>query len=87
VALLKAVTVKMVIKSFKIPSLAVFFVAICELIYFYTSLAYSTDLLIYVAVEQIINRSTFASLINFGSNSMLLVPNKRQFLNNYIEFF
>jgi hypothetical protein len=38
-----------------------FFVTICDLVYFYTSLAYSTDSLIYIAAEQIIIRSTFDS--------------------------
>jgi hypothetical protein len=42
---LKTVTKKTVIESFKSPSLSVF-VTICDLVYFYTSLAYSTDLLI-----------------------------------------
>jgi hypothetical protein len=41
---IKAVTMKTVIERFKSPSLAGFFVAICDLIYFYTSLAYSTHL-------------------------------------------
>jgi hypothetical protein len=40
---LKAVTKKTVIESFKSPSLAGFFVIICDLVYFYTSLAYSTN--------------------------------------------
>jgi hypothetical protein len=71
---------KTVIESFKSPSLSGFFVTICGFVYFYTSLAYLADLLILVAAEQIIIRSTFAfgditSLINFGSNSMLLMPN------------
>jgi hypothetical protein len=43
---LKAVTKKMVIESFESPSWAGFFVTICNLVYFYTSLAYWTDLLI-----------------------------------------
>jgi hypothetical protein len=43
---LKTVTKKTVIESFKNPSLAGFFVTICDLVYFYTSLAYSTDVLI-----------------------------------------
>jgi hypothetical protein len=34
------------IESFKSPSLAGVFVTICDFVYFYTSLAYSTDLLI-----------------------------------------
>jgi hypothetical protein len=43
---LKAVTEKTIIESFKSPSLAGVFVTICDLVYFYTSLAYSKDLLI-----------------------------------------
>jgi hypothetical protein len=42
---LKAVTMKTVTESFKSPSLAGFFVTICDLVYFYTSLAHSKDLL------------------------------------------
>jgi hypothetical protein len=49
------------IKSLKSPFLAGFVVTFSDLVYFYTSLAYSTDLLIYVAVEQIIIRNTLAS--------------------------
>jgi hypothetical protein len=60
----------MVRKSFENPSVAGFFVTICDLfvtylrpicVYFHTSLKYSTDLLILVAVEQIFIRRTFAS--------------------------
>jgi hypothetical protein len=40
VTLLKAVTMKMVIESLKNPSLAGFFVTVCDLFYFYTSLAF-----------------------------------------------
>jgi hypothetical protein len=46
VYLLKVVTMKMVIESFKSYSLSGFFVTIFDLVYFYTSLAYSKDLLI-----------------------------------------
>jgi hypothetical protein len=52
---------QLVLESFKSLSLAGFFVTICDFVYFYTSLAYSTDLLIWVAAEEIIIRSTFAS--------------------------
>jgi hypothetical protein len=55
------VTMKTVIESFKSPFLSGSFVTICDLDYFYTSLAYSTDLLIKVVVEQISIRSVFAS--------------------------
>jgi hypothetical protein len=48
------------IKSLKSPFLAGFVVTFSDLFYFYTSLAYSTDLPS-VAVEQIIIRNTFAS--------------------------
>jgi hypothetical protein len=43
---LKAVTMKTVIESFKSPSIPGFFVTICDFVYFYTSLPYSTDFLI-----------------------------------------
>jgi hypothetical protein len=49
---------QLVLESFESPVLADFFVTICNLVYFYTSQAYSTDLL---TVEQIIIRSTFTS--------------------------
>jgi hypothetical protein len=42
--------------------LADFFVTICDLVYFYTSLAYSKDLLLFVAVEKIIIRSTIDTI-------------------------
>jgi hypothetical protein len=44
--LAKMVTIKTVKESFKHPFLSGFFVTLCGLVYFYTSLAYSTDLLI-----------------------------------------
>jgi hypothetical protein len=42
---LKSVTKKTVIESFKSPALAVFFVTICDLVYFYTSLAWAMAVL------------------------------------------
>jgi hypothetical protein len=84
---------KNVIETFKSHILAGFFVTICDLVYFYTSLAYSTDLLIYVAAEQIIIRSTFTSsevtstsLINFGNNSICLCPIMAVFKQNTRTF-
>jgi hypothetical protein len=58
---LKAVTMNTVIESFKNPSLSGYLMTVCDFVYFYTSLPYSYNLLIYVAAEQIIIKSTFDS--------------------------
>jgi hypothetical protein len=78
---LNVVTMKTVKLSFISPSLAGFFVIICYLVYFYTSLTYSTNL-----YRTNINQksvcfwwSNITSLLNFGSNYMLLMFNKWQF--------
>jgi hypothetical protein len=63
---LKAVTMRLVLESFKSPSLFGFFVTICDLVYFYTSL---NNFLKHFCFWW----SNITSLINFGSNSMLAV--------------
>jgi hypothetical protein len=80
------VTMKTVVESFKSPSIPGFFVTICDFVYFYTSLPYSTDFLIigYCRSNNYQKQfcfwwSNITSLIIFGSNSMLLMPNNGSF--------
>jgi hypothetical protein len=74
----------MVIKSFNVLSIAGFIVTISKLVYFYTSLAYSTDFIGYCRTNNYQKHICFwwgniTSLINFGSNSMSLMPKKAVF--------